>query len=44
VGLSALAPIVAQRVILRRPRLVALVERLDADRRAARLLYGLRHR
>jgi cytochrome P450 len=39
---TVLAPIVAQGPILRRPRMVALAERLDADRRAGRLMRGLR--
>lgn len=34
----------AQGIILRRPRIVALAERLDADRRAARELFRLRDR
>src|SRR5437868_5030663 len=44
VGLSVLAPIVAQGVILRRPRMVALAARLDTDRRAGALLRRLRER
>jgi cytochrome P450 len=39
---TVLSPIIAQGPILRRPRMVALAERLDADRRAGRLLRGLR--
>src|SRR2546429_3905402 len=39
---TVLVPIVAQGPILRRPGMVALAARLDADRRAGRLLRGLR--
>ena len=39
---TVLAPIVAQGPILRRPRMLKLAQRLDADRRAGRLLRGLR--
>ena len=41
---SVVAPILARGVILRRPRVVALAERLDADRRAVRALQRLRRR
>jgi cytochrome P450 len=44
VGFSVIVPIVAQGVILRRPRMVALAARLDADRRAGALLRRLRSR
>jgi cytochrome P450 len=44
VGALVLAPMVAQGVILRRPWAVALVQRLDLDRRANRLLDRLRTR
>jgi cytochrome P450 len=43
-ALGVLAPIAAQGVILRRPRMVSLAERLQADRRAGRLLGRLRAR
>jgi hypothetical protein len=39
---TVLAPIVAQGPILRRPRVLKLAQRLDVDRRAGRLLRGLR--
>ena len=39
---TVLLPVLARGVILRRPRVVALSERLDADRRAGRLLRQLR--
>src|SRR6266536_5809922 len=44
VGLTVLAPILAQGVIRRRPGMVALAERFDADRRAGRVLHRLRDR
>lgn len=44
VWMVALGPVLAQGVIVRRPRMVALAEKLDADRRAGRLLQDLRDR
>lgn len=44
VGATVVLPIVAQGAVLRRPKVVALAERLDADRRAGRLLRRLRAR
>src|SRR6266545_2662491 len=41
---TVLAPVLAQGPIIRRPRVLALAERLDADRRAGRLLRRLRTR
>ncbi|MHA6629491.1 cytochrome P450 [Pseudonocardia sichuanensis] len=41
---TALAPVVARGVIIRRPRVVALAERVDADRRLVRTLARLRER
>ena len=38
ISASVLAPIVARGVIVRRPRVVAVLEKIDADRRAGRLL------
>jgi hypothetical protein len=43
IGLEVLAPMLAQGVIVRRPRMLALAEKLDVDRRAGhpvRLLSG----
>jgi hypothetical protein len=39
-----LAPLIARGVIVRRPRVVALEERLDADRREVRRLRRVRDR
>src|SRR5215212_590087 len=44
VVMSVVVPILARGVILRRPPVVALAERLDADRRAVRALQRLRRR
>jgi len=41
---TALAPVVARGVIMRRPRVEAILERLDADRRLVRTLQRLRER
>jgi cytochrome P450 len=38
ISVGVLAPIVARGVIVRRPRVVAVLEKIDADRRAGRLL------
>lgn len=43
-GLAVFGPILAQGVILRRPAMVALAERLEADRRAGQVLARLRDR
>jgi Cytochrome P450 len=43
-GLSVLAPMLAQGVIRRRPRMVRLVQRFDLERRSNRTLERLRHR
>lgn len=44
VGTQVMLPLVARGVIVRRPRVVALAERLDTDRRAVRRLQQLRSR
>src|SRR3954468_7532706 len=44
VVLDVVLPLFAQGLIVRRPRVVAVAERLDADRRAARRLAALRDR
>lgn len=44
VATTVLAPMLAQGVIVRRPGMVALADRLQADRRAAGVLHGLRGR
>src|SRR4051794_27545046 len=41
---QVLAPLVARGMLLRRPGVVAVAERLDADRRAVRLMQRLRER
>ncbi|GAA3447130.1 cytochrome P450 [Planomonospora venezuelensis] len=41
-GATVLAPVVAQGVIVRRPRMTALAQALDTDRRAVRLLHRMR--
>ena len=44
VALGVIGPSLAQGVIIRRPRMVALVERLDLERRAIRRMQALRRR
>ena len=44
VGLTVLAPTVARGILARRPRAVTLAEKIDADRRAGRVLQKLRSR
>jgi cytochrome P450 len=44
IGLAVLAPVLAQGVIVRRPRMLALAERLDLDRRAGWVLQAARDR
>src|SRR5690349_24647538 len=44
VGLSVLAPILAQGVMRRGPRVVRLVQRFDLEGRSSRTLERLRHR
>ncbi|HYH33409.1 MAG TPA: cytochrome P450 [Pseudonocardia sp.] len=44
VAATALAPVVARGVIIRRPRVVAMAERMDADHRLVRTLQRLRAR
>jgi cytochrome P450 len=41
---GVLAPLIARGVIVRRPRMVAMAQRMDADRRAVELLAALRGR
>lgn len=43
-GATVLLPLVGRGLIIRRPRAVALAERIDADRRAVRLLQSLHER
>ncbi|MCO5972774.1 cytochrome P450 [Actinoallomurus soli] len=44
IGAVVLAPTIARGVLARRPRIVAMADALDADRRAARLLRRMRAR
>src|SRR3954454_5089144 len=41
---TVVVPLVSRGMLLRRPPVVALPEKLDADRRAVRLMQRLRHR